>query len=180
MRPVRAFFNKLVEREDNADVYQATPLGDIFVRNNDHGRESLVAWVEEGTDPSLPTTDLFTTKDWPKTLRSTLEISSFDVSSICEGSLTELGGTVKDTPSPFTPWNNDENETGYCDENRFYLGVACSGNPSAAAKVKTQLEKANLWHLRDCVDKEHCDIQQLAPSRWVQKIPDLKMTGSLC
>lgn len=180
MRPVAAFADELVNKNGDADVYQATPAGDFFVRNNDHAKHGIATWVKDSTNSGIHIPDLFTASKWPQTLRSVLKISSFDVSTICKGSLTGSGSTPEEARSPLS-WSSDAGEaSSYCDNSRFYMGVGCSDRPSSAVDIKAELEKANLWHLRECVDKKHCDIQQSVPSRWVQKKPDLKATEAMC
>lgn len=62
----------------------------------------------------------------------------------------------------------------------FYVSISCKV-PTTPEETKEQLKALGAWHLTECMDEEHCDRQQVVPSRWVKKgSPDLAAFGGIC
>jgi nucleoside-diphosphate-sugar epimerase len=85
-----------------------------------------------------------------------------------------------------TPLDKKERRSAaVCNSSSFYASIGCSTeNENVSAKnaesIKEALKVAGLWHLRECVDKLHCDKQQTVPERWVLAKPDLAEHGGMC
>lgn len=69
-------------------------------------------------------------------------------------------------------------------ETRFYSSVGCEDEylpalRDANATIKA-LKHIQAWHLTQCMDSEHCDLQQIIPRSWVEHHPDLAEFGGIC
>ena len=69
-------------------------------------------------------------------------------------------------------------------ETRFYNSVACEDEYLPALKDVNATIKAlkhvQAWHLTQCMDQEHCDLQQIIPRSWIEHHPDLSEFGGIC
>lgn len=177
MRSAAAFMDGLVEK-GFSDIYHAKSGGDVFIRNNKGAKDSISAWIKDNKDKdTAKIKDIFTVAEWPSTLRSNIAVSSFDVSRTCNGFSMGLGATIHRRDMSISSRKVGADA---CVNGGLYVGVSCAENAPSLHGTITSLKKVNLWHLHDCMDLQHCDIQQLVPRLWVQKMPDLTVTAPLC
>ncbi|KAF2755456.1 NAD(P)-binding protein [Pseudovirgaria hyperparasitica] len=150
--PVQTFVQEASSKNGNADLIQATPFGDVFVRANENSRTASAAWSQQ--KPSLPANDIFVPATWPESL--TLKRAKFEVSTLCKGSLGKgsatntndqkakaseealhpsaayaaeaqpTSGLFQGKASPEKRAAPAKAPTGLCDSSRFYVPASCS------------------------------------------------------
>ncbi|KAG8624890.1 hypothetical protein KVT40_006641 [Elsinoe batatas] len=165
----------------SADTIRARPSGDFFARNTDATR---AAFAKSSHDAGLPNDhhSMLAGKGWPSTSHAA---AFFNVNFLCDkrnkrsiGSAFGLHTSSSDATTPSRP--------AVCTaaHPQLYVAVGCEGKPAplngGTNSTVDALEHAGVFHLRRCADKEHCDMQQTLPARWVQKKPDLRTEGDLC
>lgn len=188
--------------QSKADVYVAKPYGDIFIHSTAHA--AVQTWAESASKSA----NLFVPAAWKSfsaeataytrepvcettTATAGKTPSSTGVSKVPSEKAQALSDNKNVEASYEKEIESDVSTekrapaTKFCGTHRFYVSIGCkteneAGIEENAEGVKAALKKNGLWHLTECADKVHCDIQQSVPFRWVAKTPDLKETGGFC
>ncbi|KAF2220362.1 hypothetical protein BDZ85DRAFT_267637 [Elsinoe ampelina] len=178
------------EEISSSDVIRVQQQGDFFVRLTDETRHAFSSMDKNGPTSHL---SMLRGKSWPN---AELSQARFEAAHLCDASVKQTSSYTDDDGAGYSsPPGGHKAAPGskvphqvrashkVCDTigHRLFVTPGCADKPVVVANATVEaLVKAGAFHLSQCHDPEHCDVQQILPSRWIQKTADLATSGDLC